>query len=124
MHTAGNKIIARKYRCYAVQNMIISFLYIIRYHIFKRQHTINIKISCSCNQILCIGILSSKLITYKMAPVIQIFTINIIVFCCLPSRRFYFTNCTTFLSRHNVFTYISKCSSTSSKFIQFSVTLK
>ena len=101
--------------------MIICFFNVIRHHIFKWEHSFYIQISGSCNQIFRICIFSSQLKSYKMATIIQIFSIHTIIFYCMPARRFYNSDRISFFSRHQIRTYICRCHPTSSQFIQFTI---
>ena len=82
---------------HTIHNVLICFFYIVRYHIFKRKHSFYVQISGSGNKIFFICIFSCKLITDQMTAVIQIFSIDKIIFHSMPAGRLYRTNIPTLL---------------------------
>ena len=82
--------------------MISRFLNIVCHHIFKRQHTLNIHIACTGNQIPLIGIFTGELKTDQMAPVIQESSIHKVILRRLPTGRFYLSNGSTGFRRHQI----------------------
>ena len=103
--------------------MLICLFHIVRYHIFKRKHSFYVQISGSCNKIFFICIFSCKLITDQMTAVIQIFSIDKIIFHSMPAGRLYRTNISTLLRRHQILSHARHTDRTSSKRIQFSIRL-
>lgn len=67
--------------------MMICFLNIIGYHIFKGKHALDVEIPRTGNQIFRIGIFSRQLISDEVTPVVQIFSINIVILGQMPSTR-------------------------------------
>ena len=72
--------------------MVVRFLDIVSYHIFKGEHTINIEVSCAGDQVLLICILAGQLIADEMAAIIEVLSIHTIVLDCVPSSWFYLAN--------------------------------
>ena len=66
----AKKVFSVKYRCDSVHNVIAGASYIIGDRIFKREHTLDIKVSCACNEIKRVGVLSCELISDQMTSVV------------------------------------------------------
>ncbi len=101
--------------------MIFCLFYIICDHVFKRQHSVHIQIPGAGNQVFLIGIFSGELKTDQMTPVVQIFSVYIIVFCILPSGRLHLTDALTLFCRHEVHSDSGACSTASAQPVQFTV---
>ena len=56
-----------------------------------------------------------------MTPVVQIFSVYIIVFCILPSGRLHLTDALTLFRRHEVHSDSGACSTASAQPVQFTV---
>lgn len=66
--------------------MVIRFLYVVRHHVLKRQHAIDIQIAGTGDQVLFICVFRSKLIADQMASVIEIFTVDAVILDRVPAR--------------------------------------
>lgn len=69
--------------------MVSGLFDVVGNHVFKRQHALDIQITCSSDQILLVCILTGQLVSDQMAAVVQIFTFHLIVFYRMPARRLY-----------------------------------
>ena len=114
-HAGSQQIISFKNRCHPIHNVLICFFHIVRYHIFKRKHSFYVQISGSGNKIFFICIFSCKLITDQMTAVIQIFSIDKIIFHSMPAGRLYRTNISTLLRRHQILSHARHTDCASSK---------
>ena len=97
--------------------MIIRFFDIICHLILEWKHTIYIHIAGSCNQVTFIRILTGQLETNQMTTVVQISTVNSIIFLIHPACWLHTTDAFSFLCRHQIFTYTGFRCLTSSQFI-------
>ena len=103
--------------------MIVCLLDVISNLVLKRQHTLNIKISCPCYQVFCI--FSGELEPNEMASVVQISILNQLwILNGMPSGRLNHTNRAALLSRHNLMAYIGVSHTTPSEVVKFTVILK
>ena len=122
--STGYQVIAFINRCHTVQDMMIRLMDIICYLILKREHSLHIKISCSCDKIFFIRILSGKLKSDQMRTIIQIFPIYTVILHCMPSRRLDHAYFPPFLSRHDLLTDIGISSLTAPQCIQIAILFK
>ena len=83
-NAVGHQIGVGEHRRHPVQNMVVRLLYIVSHHVFKGQHSLDIQISGTGDEILLVGVLSCQLIPQQMAAVIEIFTVHNIIFHRLP----------------------------------------
>src|SRR5699024_7414210 len=97
---------------------------IIRDLIFKGEHSLDIHVTGAGDKIFFIGVLSSELIADEMAAVIEVFSVDEIVFHSVPPTWFYLTDTAPFLCGHCVWVYVGTGSSASSQIIQLTVRLK
>ena len=87
MNSASEQLVTDEYRRNTVHDMISGFFYIVGYHVLKRQHSLNIKISRSGNEIALVRIFTGQLKSDKMTTIIQIFPVHKIVFDRMPTGR-------------------------------------
>ena len=66
--------------------MVIRFLHVVRDHILEGKHAVYVKVTGSGDQILLVGVFSCQLKGDEMAPVVQILSVDEIVFDAVPSR--------------------------------------
>ena len=82
--------------------MISGFLYIVGDHVLKRQHSLYIKISRSCNKIALVRIFTGQLKSDKMTTIIQIFSVHKIVLDRMPAGRLDLSDAAALFGRHNI----------------------
>ena len=106
MNAACNKIITLENRRNSIQYVIACFLYVVGYHILKRNH-IFIHITGSRYKILLVCILAGKLETNEVASVIKASRADnrSIIGILLPAGRLYRGDIATLLGRHYLSTY-------------------
>ena len=104
--------------------MVPGFFYIVGCQVFERQHSLNIQISCSGDQVLLICILRRQLVSDQMAAVIHIFSIHEVILLIVPARRLDLPDRAAFFRRHRIRTYRSVCHAASSQRIEVTVALK
>ena len=104
--------------------MIVRFPDIVCHHILKGQHTLHIHISGACNQISLVGVLPCELVAYEMAPVIQVFAVNIIIFNGMPACRLHRTYTAALFYRHQIHAYIGIGTAASAQTVKTAVGFK
>ena len=97
-----HKVISLKDRRHAVHHMVSGFFYIVGCQVLKRQHSLNIKVSRTRDQILFVRVLRSQLVSDQMASVIQIFSIHKIIFRIDPPCWLYLADRTALFRRHRI----------------------
>ena len=85
LYAAGDQIVPFIIRSNTIEYMVVGFLNVVSYHVFKWQHTGDIQIPGTGNQILLVGIFSSQLVSDQMTAVIQVFSVYTIIFYGLPA---------------------------------------
>ena len=123
LHTIRYKVVPGKNWCNAVQHMVSGLFNVVGNHVFKRQHALDIQITCSSNQILLICILTGQLISDQVAAVVQILSFHLIVFYRMPARRLYLTDGSALLRRHQILADIRFCHTAPSQAVQITVIL-
>ena len=123
LHTVRYKVVPGKNWCNAVQHMVSGLFDVVGNHVFKRQHALDIQITCSSDQILLVCILTGQLVSDQMAAVVQIFTFHLIVFYRMPARRLYLADRAALLRRHQILADIRLCHAAPSQAVQIAVML-
>ena len=124
LYAAGYQIVPFIIGCDTIEYMVVCFLDVVSYHVFKWQHAGDIQIPGTGNQVLLVGIFSSQLVSDQMAAVIQIFSVHTIIFHGLPAGGLDRTNGTTAFHRHQIGTNVGICHTTTAQLIQLTVCLK
>ena len=124
LYALRHKIISFIYWSHPIKHMMIRLPHIISHLIFKREHTANIHITCSRNQILLIRILSGKLKSDQMTSVVQISPIYIVIFDGMPTAWSHLSDFPAFFSRHQFRTNVSICHPAAPQCIKITVKFK
>ena len=83
--------------------MIACLFDVVRDHIFKWQHTVHIKIPGAGDQIPAVGIFSGQLIADQMTSVVEILTLDNIIFHQVPACRTHRSDAPALFRRHQLF---------------------
>ena len=121
---ARNQLILIKHRRYPVQDMSLCFFYIIRHHIFKRQHPGDIQITRPGNQIFLVCIFRRQLVTDQMTTIIQKFSIDSVIFRLLPAGGLHLADALPLFGRHQILPDVCISGRTSAKAVQLAVGFK
>ena len=105
--------------------MVAGLLDVVGDHILKGQHSFNIQVPCTCNEVLRVRIFSGQLISNKMAAVIEVVAINQAVIADgVPAGRLHHADGASLLGRHQILPNACVSHSAATESIQITVGLK
>ena len=84
--------------------MSIGLVNIVCNHILKREHSLDIQVPCSSDEIAFVGIFGAQLKSDEVTSIVDPPTIHEIVFLIFPPAWFYFTDTFSPLGRHGFLT--------------------
>ena len=79
-NAVGKKIVALEDGGHSVKHVVACIVYVIGDHVFKGEHPLDVHVTSTCDEIFGVGIFARKLKPYEMTAVVEIFSVNAVVF--------------------------------------------
>ena len=88
-----------------VFHMVAGFLDVVRRHVFKGKHPLNVQVPGAGYQIAGVSIFGSQLVANQVAAVVQVFAIHAVISHGMPAAGFDLPYAATFFGGHEVLSY-------------------
>ena len=120
----GEKIGLCEDRCHTVEDVISGSGNIGKDRVFIGKHALHIQVPGPCDQVFFIGILSRELKSDQMAAIVQIISVNAVIFYGMPAGRFYRADTAPLCLRQRLRPHERTCARAASQFIQLTINLQ